>query len=414
MAANISFADIRGRVKISVNRTGAKTAVVSGLYFGGPTATPTASPTPTPTPTSTGRKLGKAKRAGQDLSNQLATITTSTEVAQSSSFQMESASISDLQLFVAETQDAYSAFNAERQLFSAAARIDLALTAAVASAVKSNLSATLGDLSGTRNHLREAINQLELSDVLITYGNIPNPIDVSSYIVRQHYVDFLNREPDQAGSDFWISQLQGCGTDSACVEAKRVNTSAAFFLWIEFQQTGYLVYRMYKSSYGRVPLMREFLQDQGAVAKGVMVGTDGWAAKLAANQQAFIQGWVQRAEFQARYAGLTNEQFLNALIANLGVMIPTVERDNLLQDLNNGVSRADVLGKLVENPTFSRNELSSAFVLTQYFGYLRRDPDAAGYNFWLNKLNAFGGNYVNAEMVKAFLRSTEYRNRFGQ
>ena len=85
-------------------------------------------------------------------------------------------------------------------------------------------------------------------------------------------------------------------------------------------------------------------------------------------------------------------------------MIPTVERDNLLLDLNNGVSRADVFSSCRENPTFSRNELSSAFVLMQYFGYLRRDPDAAGYNFWLNKLNAFGGNYVNAEMVKAFLQ----------
>jgi hypothetical protein len=54
----------------------------------------------------------------------------------------------------------------------------------------------------------------------------------------------------------------------------------------------------------------------------------------------------------------------------------------------------------------------------QYFGYLRRDPDAApdadfsGYNFWLSKLDQFGGNYVNAEMVKAFLSSIEYRRRF--
>ena len=57
----------------------------------------------------------------------------------------------------------------------------------------------------------------------------------------------------------------------------------------------------------------------------------------------------------------------------------------------------------------------------QYFGYLRRNPDDApeptrdfsGYNFWLNKLNQFGGNFVQAEMVKAFLNSTEYRQRFG-
>ncbi|HXI24449.1 MAG TPA: hypothetical protein VNG71_11350, partial [Pyrinomonadaceae bacterium] len=66
-------------------------------------------------------------------------------------------------------------------------------------------------------------------------------------------------------------------------------------------------------------------------------------------------------------------------------------------------------------------EFNRAFVLMQYFGYLRRNPDDApeanrdfsGFNFWLNKLNQFGGNFVQAEMVKAFLSSTEYRQRFG-
>ena len=55
----------------------------------------------------------------------------------------------------------------------------------------------------------------------------------------------------------------------------------------------------------------------------------------------------------------------------------------------------------------------------QYFGYLRRNPkdspdaDYSGYEFWLNKLNFFGGNFVGAEMVKAFITSSEYRQRFG-
>jgi hypothetical protein len=58
----------------------------------------------------------------------------------------------------------------------------------------------------------------------------------------------------------------------------------------------------------------------------------------------------------------------------------------------------------------------------QYFGYLRRNPndapelslDFGGYNFWLGKLNQFGGDFRAAEMVKAFITSTEYRARFGQ
>ena len=59
-------------------------------------------------------------------------------------------------------------------------------------------------------------------------------------------------------------------------------------------------------------------------------------------------------------------------------------------------------------------------MLMQYFGYLRRDPnqspdtDFAGYDFWLNKLDRFNGNFVDAEMVKAFISSAEYRQRFVQ
>jgi len=56
----------------------------------------------------------------------------------------------------------------------------------------------------------------------------------------------------------------------------------------------------------------------------------------------------------------------------------------------------------------------------QYFGYLRRNPnsgqdtDYTGYDYWLQKLIQFNGNYTAAEMVKAFIESTEYRQRFGQ
>jgi hypothetical protein len=58
-------------------------------------------------------------------------------------------------------------------------------------------------------------------------------------------------------------------------------------------------------------------------------------------------------------------------------------------------------------------ELNTAFVTMEYFGYLRRDPDTAGFNFWFDKLNGFGGDYIQSEMVKAFLTSSEYRQRFG-
>jgi hypothetical protein len=63
-------------------------------------------------------------------------------------------------------------------------------------------------------------------------------------------------------------------------------------------------------------------------------------------------------------------------------------------------------------------EFNRAFVLMQYYGYLRRDPnggqdtDWSGFDFWLTKLNQFNGNFINAEMVKAFITSIEYRQRF--
>jgi hypothetical protein len=84
--------------------------------------------------------------------------------------------------------------------------------------------------------------------------------------------------------------------------------------------------------------------------------------------------------------------------------------------------RADVLRKIADNALFQQRETNRAFVMMQYFGYLRRNPDAApetnlnfdGYNFWLNKLNSFNGDFKAAEMVKAFLNSAEYRRRFGQ
>ena len=76
--------------------------------------------------------------------------------------------------------------------------------------------------------------------------------------------------------------------------------------------------------------------------------------------------------------------------------------------------RTDALRSVVDSDSVGQAEFSPTFVLMQYFGYLRRDPDSSGFNFWLAKLNSFGGDFRRAEMVKAFISSTEYRQRFGQ
>jgi len=81
--------------------------------------------------------------------------------------------------------------------------------------------------------------------------------------------------------------------------------------------------------------------------------------------------------------------------------------------------RAAVLSSVIGDQAFVQAEYSKVFVLMQYFGYMRRNPndppdtDFSGWQFWLDKLNQFNGNFVNAEMVRAFIISTEYRQRFG-
>lgn len=79
---------------------------------------------------------------------------------------------------------------------------------------------------------------------------------------------------------------------------------------------------------------------------------------------------------------------------------------------NFGKTRAQVLLDVVEIGEFKTREYNPAFVLMQYFGYLRRDPDQGGYDFWLDILNNRLPNNFRG-MVCAFLTSAEYQQRFG-
>lgn len=261
-----------------------------------------------------------------------------------------------------------------------------------------------------------------------------NAIDDTDTFVIQHYRDFLNREADSAGLAFWTNQISRCGSDAACVESARVNTSGAFFLSIEFQESGYLVYRFYKSAFGNLPgapvpvRFSEFLPDAQQIGQGVVVTQSGWQTVLENNKQTFTSDFVQRARFTAAFpTSMTPGGFVDALFANAGVAPASSDREAAINefgvatDTTNVAARARALRRVAENSTLGQQEFNRAFVLMQYFGYLRRNPNDApeatldfqGYDFWLNKLNSFNGDYVQAEMVKAFLSSTEYRRRFG-
>ena len=265
-----------------------------------------------------------------------------------------------------------------------------------------------------------------------------NPLDNSQSFVCQHYHDFLSREPDAAGLQFWTQGIERCGADARCREVKRIDVSTAFFLSIEFQQTGYFVIRAHKAAFGndrQTPRYFDFLRDTQRVAAGVVVGTPGADARLEANRQAFAVAFVARPEFVALHREQSAGEYVDSLFRNAGV-VPT-QKEFLAAIAAYGAGgdagRAAALRSVVESDAVYRGLYNVGFVLSQYFGYLRRDPDdppdfdSSGYDFWLSKLDSFSlpGENVRdervalervrrAEMVKAFVTSLEYRRRFGE
>lgn len=288
--------------------------------------------------------------------------------------------------------------------------------------------------------INEITNFVNANSSCLSNAAASNPIDDPTFFVRQHYLDFLNRTADQAGLNFWVNNITSCGTNAGCIEGKRIDTSAAFFLSIEFQQTGYLVERAYKTAYGddtktstlggsthniSVPIVRftEFLNDVQLLGRGLVVGQAGWENQLESNTVNYFNAFVQTARFTTKYPStISANSYVSTLNTNAGSPLSSSEVTTLSNEVASGAkTRAQALRQIAENGNLSRSEFNRAFVLMQYFGYLRRDPNAppdvgldyTGFEFWLNKLNAANGDYRSAEMVKAFLSSTEYRKRFG-
>ncbi len=254
-----------------------------------------------------------------------------------------------------------------------------------------------------------------------------NPIDAAQFFVRQQYRDFLNRPADAEGLAFWTNQITSCGTNAVCVADRRIDVSGAFFLSIEFQETGYLVYRLYRASFGQPPRhLNEFLLDTRMIGEGVVVNAPGWRELLDGNRKAFTEEFVKRLQFSLEYPHeLTPIDFVNQLNAKAGAPLDISGVSAAVAEFAGTATsedlgaRARVLRMVAESQTFTQRELNPAFVLMQYFGYMQRNPDDApddsldGYYFWLNKLEEFGGDFRRAEMVKSFLVSSEYRARFG-
>jgi hypothetical protein len=277
-------------------------------------------------------------------------------------------------------------------------------------------------------------------------GKAPaNPIDTPRSFVQFNYFDFLARTPDASGWDFWTNEITKCGANTSCTEVARVNTSGAFFLSIEFQQTGYLIERLYKVAYGdatansgtggahqlSVPVIRfaDFIRDADLIQRNLVVLQPGWEQLLENNKKVYLDLFVRTSRFTQVYdPDLSVADFVDRVNRNSGNVLSASERQTAINrfgtnpvDSNNFTARANTLRQIAEDPDMVAAEQNRAFVLMQYFGYLRRNPDDApestrdysGYDFWLTKLNQANGNFITAELVKAFITSGEYRQRFG-
>ncbi len=241
-----------------------------------------------------------------------------------------------------------------------------------------------------------------------------NAIDDPATFVCEQYHDFLNRDPDAPGAAFWLAQITACGANPACIEQQRIQVSAAFFLSIEFQETGGDVLRVQRAAFGkrsnsallRVPYA-QYMKDAQQIGRGVIIGQAGAQAVLDANKAAYVNQIVTSPAFLLAYpTSQTAAQYVDALFGatGAGVTPTTAERNAAIAAFGVGdtAGRAAALQSVADSNSVRTAEFNAAFVLMEYYGYLRRNPTDApdgndnGYQFWLTKLNSFGGNYINA------------------
>ncbi|MDX6612502.1 MAG: hypothetical protein QOD75_1688 [Blastocatellia bacterium] len=263
-----------------------------------------------------------------------------------------------------------------------------------------------------------------------------NPLDNAAFFVRQQYLDFLSRVPDSGGFTYWTEQITDCGMDPICIRNRRVDVSNAFFYELEFQQTGAYVYRVYRSAFGnnqpfpnpdfdpshpgeekKVIAYKAFVADRSRVLGG---------SSLAQTQLNLANAFVLRPEFVAKYpVSLDGPAFVDAMLATIknDIGADLASQRQALIDLYNSGGRGAVLYRLaddntqtnpINNRAFIDAEYGRSFVATQYYGYLRRDPDMGGFLFWLGQVNSGPLRDVAKQhaMVCSFITSTEYQERF--
>jgi hypothetical protein len=184
----------------------------------------------------------------------------------------------------------------------------------------------------------------------------------------------------------------------------RIEVSSGFFRSAEFQERGYFTYRFYSVALGRKPDYSEFMPDLAKVS-GFLT-----EAEKEANKVGFVDEFMARTAFRNRYDSQTTPTaYVDALLQTAG--LPNhPSRAGWIDGLNKGtLTRAVVLRQLAESGEAYSKFYNEAFVVMQYFGYLRRDPDA----FYLDWIAIMNQNGDYRSMIDGFVNSPEYRQRFG-
>jgi hypothetical protein len=231
-------------------------------------------------------------------------------------------------------------------------------------------------------------------------------IDDVDLFVQQQYIDFLGRMPDSVGFANWYATLNNCPNggfgEFDNPHCDRVHVSAGFYRSEEFLGRGYWAYRFYEVGFNRRPLYAEFVPDL------VRVGGSQSPDSEIASKAAYTADFALRPEFQSKYSGKTNTEYVNMLEANAEITL--ANKQAIITSLSTGTSRAQVLRQIVELKAVEDKFFNRGFVAMQYFGYLRRNPDSIGYANWVRTLDDDPNNFRH--MIFGFIYSTEYRNRF--
>ena len=229
-----------------------------------------------------------------------------------------------------------------------------------------------------------------------------NPIDDLDFFIFMQYADFLGRVPDPAGFAFWKARMtNNCPAGQTC---DRIDTALRFFGSDEFRERGYFIYLFYHAALGRRPTYAEWTMDVSKL-NGYKTVQEQEAAK-----DAFIQEFMSRQEFMNLYNGSqTGQTFVDTLIQKSG--ITPASKQSLINNYAT-VGRAATLRAFLETPEVQAAFVDRAFVTMLYFGFLRRDAEAGGFAFWMQKLNDSNRDY--RLLVGGFINSDEYRFRYAQ